>query len=148
MKSILTISVFIILFTSFAQKDTLGTPIKTASVEPIKSIEKDSVSKEIQAINERYESILEKDEIIDNKIAEIIKEKSKINSKLKSENKKLSVKIEATKKESNAKIDSLNSVIENYESSVVLVDSVCVRWGFLTRHLDENCKEWKLILVK
>lgn len=148
MKSILTVSVFIILFASFGQQDTLKAEVNEIPTQPPKVLKMDSVTKEIQVINERYESILDKDEVIDKKIAEIIKEKSEINSKLKTENKKLSVKIETTKKESNAKIDSLNSVIENYESSVVLVDSVCVRWGFLTKHLDENCKEWKLILVK
>lgn len=144
MKSALTFTVFIVLFASFAQKDSMTVISSDQPTEPLNSIKKDSIPKVIEEINHRYESILEKDEIIEKKIAEIIKNEKKQNTALAKENKKLNKKIETKA----VKIDSLETVIKEIESSVVLVDSICVRWGFLTKHLDENCKEWKLILVK
>lgn len=140
MKSILFISIFIILCTSFAQKDTL----KAEAPEPLKVAHIDSVSVKIQSINDRYRSILEKDELIDKKIAEIIKKGIENDAKNEKENKRLANKIESKK----VQIDSLTNVIQKYEESVVLLDSVCVRWSFLSKHLDENCKEWKIVILK
>lgn len=144
MKSALTLTVFIVLFASFAQKDSIAVISSENPTEPLNSIKKDSIPKVIEEINHRYESILKKDELIEKKIAEIIKKEKKQNTALAKENKKLNKTIETKKNH----IDSLETVIKEIESSVVLVDSVCVRWSFLTKHLDENCKEWKLILVK
>lgn len=149
MKSILTISVFIVLFTSFAQKDSIGEALPIP--KPLKTPEIDSVPEKIQEINKRYETILERDEIIEKKIAEIIEKSNQINSDLSAKNKKLAGKIEAKEKEveiHSNKIDSLNNVIEKYESSLVLVDSICTRWSFLTKRINENCREWKIILIK
>lgn len=144
MKSILTVSVFIILFTSFAQKDSAITITPLKAESPANAPKIDSVSVKIQNINERYQTILEKDEIIDKKIAEIIKDGKKERTKLKNENKKLAEKVESK----NEKIDSLSSLVQKYEDATILVDSVCVRWGFLAKHIDANCKEWKIIIVK
>lgn len=151
MKSILTVSVFILLLTGFAQKDSISKLPREDLKLPKVAVEIDSVSIQIQKINERYESILEKDEIIDKKIAEIIKKGSQINSELSAKNQKLTHRIKVKEKESELKvekIDSLNSVIEKYESSLVLVDSICVRWSFLAKRLNENCREWKIVILK